>query len=126
METIQRKEKMALAEGKLAESVCDYLMECMDQHITIRQLSERFHVSQTHLKNNFKQRYGKSVYAYIRTEKMQAAAQTLRETNATVLEVAGCYGYSNGSKFAKAFHDVIGMTPKEYRNAAKHSRRTEN
>lgn len=103
----------------LAEATCRYLMDHMDRHITIRQLSEVFHVSQTQLKNSFKKVYGTSVYAYIRTEKMWAAARMLRETNETVLEIAGRYGYNNGSKFAKAFSDVMGMTPKEYRNTEK-------
>ncbi|MDO5547125.1 MAG: AraC family transcriptional regulator [Eubacteriales bacterium] len=107
------------ANESLAESICRYLMEHMDRHITIQQLSELFHVSQTQLKNSFKKTYGTSVYAYIRTEKMWAAARMLRETNETVLEVAGQFGYNNGSKFAKAFSDVMGMTPKEYRNTEK-------
>ena len=103
----------------LAEAACRYLMENMDRHITIRELADVFHVSQTQLKNSFKKTYGSSIYSYIRTEKMWAAARTLRETNETILGIAGLYGYNNGSKFAKAFSDVMGMSPKEYRNAEK-------
>lgn len=47
---------------------------------------------------------------------MQVAALLLRQTECTVLEIAGKCGYDNGSKFAGAFKNVIGMTPNEYRN----------
>ena len=33
----------------------------------------------------------------------------------TVLAIANRFGYDNGSKFAKAFRDVIGVSPSEYR-----------
>lgn len=118
---------MELEEGKLekrfykrtqvalAKSVCVYLTEHMESRITIEQLTGIFHVSPTHLKNCFKGVYGISVYSYIRVQKMQAAAVQLRQTDETILTVAGQYGYDNGSKFAKAFQDVIGMLPTQYR-----------
>ncbi len=101
----------------LAKNICNYLTEHMDSHVTISELAEIFHVSQTALKNSFKDVYGVSVYTFIRTQKMQAAARLLRQTDCTVLEIAGKYGYDNGSKFAYAFKNVMGMAPNEYRNA---------
>lgn len=101
----------------LAKSVCKYLMEHMDSRITIQQLAEEFHVSQTQLKNIFRGVYGVSVYSYIRRQKMQAAAVLLKQSDDTILKIAGKYGYDNGSKFAKAFKDTFGMTPNEYRKA---------
>ena len=101
----------------LAKNLCNYLTEHMDSHVTISELSNIFHVSQTALKNSFKDVYGVSVYTFIRGQKMQAAAILLRQTDSTVLEIAGQYGYDNGSKFAGAFKSVMGMSPNEYRNA---------
>ena len=40
----------------------------------------------------------------------------LQHSDSTVLEIAGRFGYDNGSKFAAAFKDVMGMTPNEYRS----------
>lgn len=100
----------------LAKNVCNYLTEHMDSHITISELGEIFLVSQTTLKKSFKDVYGVSIYAFIRSQKMQVAALLLRQTECTVLEIAGKCGYDNGSKFACAFKNVIGMLPNEYRN----------
>lgn len=99
----------------LAEQLCRFISDNMDTRITIDRLAEIFHVSSTQLKNSFKAVYGMSVYSYIRTQKMQSAAVMLKETDRTILDIAGQYGYDNGSKFAKAFHDVMGETPKQFR-----------
>ena len=101
---------------ELAKRVCLHLTEHMDDKITLSQLSEAFHVSGTQIKNSFKGVYGVSVYSYIRTQKMQAAGLMLQHSDSTVLEIAGRFGYDNGSKFAAAFKDVMGMTPNEYRS----------
>ena len=36
----------------------------------------------------------------------------LRDTERSVLEIAGCFGYDNGSKFSKAFKDNSGRAPR--------------
>lgn len=99
----------------LAKAVCQYLTKHIEEKITIATLAERFHVSQTALKCSFKGVYGMSVYAFIRQQKMQAAALLLRQSDHSVLEIAGRCGYDNASKFASAFRDEMGMSPNEYR-----------
>ena len=49
---------------------------------------------------------------------MRGAAQLLRSTDRTVLDIAGQFGYDNASKFAKAFRNVIGVSPNAYRAGA--------
>ena len=46
---------------------------------------------------------------------MNAASDLLKNTDLTVLEIAGMCGYDNGSKFAKVFKDVTGLSPSSYR-----------
>lgn len=99
----------------LAKEVAQYLTGRMSERVTLDTLALVFHVSPTQIKNSFREVYGVSVYSYIRTQKMQAAALRLRHTDETVLAVAGDFGYDNASKFAKAFSDVMGRTPTEYR-----------
>ena len=101
----------------LARDVCRYMINNMSSRITLEDLTKKFHVSGTQLKTTFKGVYGVSIYSYIRAEKMQSAAQMLRNSDDTVLEIASRYGYENGSKFAKAFRDTIGLSPNEYRHA---------
>jgi len=110
-----KKHIVSKDQAQLAKNVNMYLTSHMSERITLQSLSESFHVSGTGIKTAFKAVYGESVYAYIRAQKMQSAALLLKNTNKSVLEIAGALGYENGSKFAKAFRDVLGCSPGEYR-----------
>lgn len=109
--------KFTTAQVELAKSVGAYLSANMDRRVTLDELSNRFHISQTALKTSFRGVYGESVYSYIRKQKMQCAAADLTRSEMSIMEIAGRYGYDNGSKFAKAFRDTVGKTPTEYRNS---------
>lgn len=100
---------------KLAKQVADYLAEHMNQHITIPELAKQFNVSDSYLKNAFKDVYGVPVYSYVRIQKMQNAAKWLVGSDRPIMQIADECGYSNGSKFTAAFRDVMGETPSDYR-----------
>lgn len=102
---------------ELAKEVCNYISGHMNVRLTIEQLASRFYVSPAQLKKCFYSVYGESVYAYIRTYKMQEAAILLRTTDYPISDIAGAFGYDNSSKFAKAFRDVIGVSPTGYRQS---------
>ena len=112
----QEKKTYTSSQVTLAKRICKFLIAHMDERITIDQLSSTFHISQTQLKNCFKGVYGVSVYSFIRAQKMEDAASMLKNTDKSILEIANLHGYDNGSKFAAAFHDVMGMTPNKYRH----------
>ena len=63
----------------------------------------------------FKQIYGDSLYTHLKKYKMNCAAVRLREGKESISEIAVSLGYSNASKFSKAFQDVFGLLPKDYR-----------
>ena len=67
----------------------------------------------------FKQIYGRSPYAYLKHYRMNSAAVQLRESNESINQIALSLGYSNAIKFARAFRDVFGVLPKDYRTAQK-------
>ena len=100
---------------ELAEKAQEIILQNIYQHMTIREISFLLHVSPTQLKTCFRKVYGTPVYSFAKTRRMKEASRLLLETNAPVLEIAGRFGYENGSKFAHAFRSVIGVTPTEYR-----------
>lgn len=99
----------------LAHRATAYLLEHMEQHITIQMLAKVLNVSDTYLKRIFKAVYGVPVFSYMRIQKMQSAAQLLIHTERPVAEIAYDFGYNNTSKFSVAFQKVMGDTPGEYR-----------
>lgn len=116
-----RLEQRSLSQAQvtLAKEVCRYLTEHLEERVTIAELSKRFGVSASRIKSSFDGVYGITVYAYMRGQRMQAAAKVLQQTDRTVLDIAGQFGYENASKFASAFRSVMGVTPTQYRKDLK-------
>ena len=103
------------AQVALAKKVSEYLLDNTERKITITDLSHRFGASPSLINSSFRGVYGMPPASFLRAQKMHAAAKLLRESDRTVLDVAGQFGYENASKFAKAFRDVIGVSPNSYR-----------
>ena len=88
----------------------------LERHYTIAELSERFSVPATALKECFKSIYGQPINTYMRNFRLDQAALLLQqEPQMGVAEIAGRVGYDSSSKFAAAFKEVKGKTPLEYR-----------
>lgn len=118
----QKEKRLTDLQNRVARETAEYLGAHLDRRITIEQLAEHFHVSQTYVKQSFRQRYGEPVYAWHRRKKMERAAALLSDTNRPILEIASECGYDNGSKFAAAFRQVLGLTPTQYRRTHRKER----
>lgn len=100
---------------ELVKDVAQYMKEHLHEKVTMHQLTQSFHVSQTYLQNAFQQVYGMSVIRFVRVMKMQSAAQVLIHTNKTIEQIAEEFGYENESKFSVAFKKLMGDSPGIYR-----------
>ena len=106
------------AQVSLAQDACDLLLQNTGENITTAQLAARLGTSPSQLAASFRGVYGMTPAAFLRAQKMHGAAQLLRTTDRTVLDIAGQFGYDNASKFAHAFRSVIGVSPSAYRAGA--------
>ena len=96
------------------------LTEELERHYTIAELSSRFSIPATALKECFKSIYGQPINTYMRHLRMDRAAFLLQqEPQMGVAEIAGQVGYDSPSKFAAAFKEAKGKTPLEYRRESK-------
>ena len=92
-----------------------FLVAHYSERHTIDELSERFDISPTVMKKCFRGVYGDSVYAYMKKYRLQVAERLLKESRATVGEIALQVGYQNPNKFTSAFCAEYGVTPTAYR-----------
>ena len=99
----------------LVREVHDYLLQHLDEKITIDALSRRFHMNATTLKSVFKSVYGDSLAAHMKEHRMEKAAELLAETGLSIAEIARQVGYDSQSKFTAAFRNYTGRLPKECR-----------
>lgn len=91
----------------------------LSSRITIDELSRRFLMNPSTMKEVFKTVYGQSIAAHIREHRMERAAELLHETDASMAEIAAAIGYESASKFSAEFRKAYGALPTEYRRAAR-------
>lgn len=80
----------------------------------IATLAKQSNMSEPKLRKLFKQTFGKGVFEYYQTLRMQEAAKLLKEQRVTVSEVGYQLGFTNLSHFSRVFEQHIGMKPKKY------------
>lgn len=103
------------AQIETVKQIHTFLLEHFSEHYTIDELSERFDISPTIMKKCFRGVYGNSVYAYMKKYRLQVAERLLKESRATVGEIALQVGYQNPNKFTSAFCAEYGIPPTSYR-----------
>ncbi len=80
---------------------------------SLLELAQQVGVSDRTLRRGFQQLFGTTVFGYLTHQRMEQAAQLLREGNMTVAEVANLVGYSHLGHFAAAFRRKFGITPNQ-------------
>ena len=109
------RELVPRTQVELVKAVSEYITQNLNGKITLKELTAAFGVSDTYLQNAFRRVYGMPVISFIRTQKMQSAAQVLIHTSRTIDEIAEEFGYENESKFSAAFKKIMGDAPGLYR-----------
>lgn len=100
---------------ELIREIHDLLTQHLDQRFTIEELSRRYPINTSSLKEVFKAVYGQPVATYMKQYRIRRAMELLRETRASVAEIAAQVGYESQGKFTKAFKDVTQQLPTQYR-----------
>lgn len=94
------------------------ITEDLSKNYTQEELSRRFEISLTPMKQCFKSTYGQSIYKYLREyRKNRAAEMLLTEPGKKVTDIAAACGYENPGKFGQAFREQFGVAPLEYRRS---------
>lgn len=113
-------ERGGSSNGEIIHQVHDYLVDHMCERITINQLSQRFLMNATTMKELFKTEFGTSIAAHIKEHRMEAAAKLLAETSDSIAEISQAVGFESQSRFSSAFKDTFGVLPTQYRKQKNH------
>ena len=100
---------------ELVRSVHDFLVEHLGERYTIEELSKKYLLNTSTLKELFKAVYGQPIAAYMKEYRMERAKGLLRETEDSVAAIAQEVGYGTQGKFTQAFKEHTGALPTEYR-----------
>jgi AraC-like DNA-binding protein len=86
----------------------------MSQPPQLKALAKMAGMSETKMKQLFKQIFGDTIYNYYQNERMQEAGFLLKHAGYSVSEAGYRLGFSNLSHFSRLFEKHYGITPKKY------------
>ena len=78
---------------------------------SLLELSRMIQMNDFKMKRLFKQYYGKTIYQYVREERLEKAFSLLQDGQHNVSQTAFAVGYTNISHFSEAFHSYFGVFP---------------
>jgi len=96
------------------------LMECVNNHLgdkdfTVETICEEVGISRVHLHRRLKKTTNQSASIFIRNVRLRQAEKLLRESDMRVSEISEKVGYTQLAAFSKAFKELYGVSPKEFR-----------
>ena len=83
--------------------------------ITLDELAEYCNLSLSSFKREFAKHYSDTPANYIKTKRLENAAELLKFSDMRITDVAFESGFNELANFTKSFHDKYGVTPSNYR-----------
>lgn len=94
----------------------EYIYSHIKERITVEDIADALGVSASYLSRLFKKETKDSVSAYIRRQKIEMAKNLLRYSDYSMITIANRLSFSSQSHFIQQFRELVGMTPKKYRD----------
>jgi len=95
----------------------EYIDAHLDEPITLKSISDRFHFSLYYFHRMFSVIVGKPIAAYIRDRRLQYACIQLSSTDKSILNIGLDCGYGSAQSFSRTFRQLYGLSPSAYRKA---------
>ena len=99
----------------LQREMLAYIQEHFTEKISLKDLSNQFHLSEKYLSRYFREHFHLTFSDYTNHLRLTCAKQLLENTKLPVTEVALCSGFPNVSYFIRMFKRQHGVSPLKYR-----------
>lgn len=108
---------MKLTEEQISRimKVMVYIEEHLDEKMAMKELSKLAFYSPSHFHRIFHEIIGEPLHQYIKRLQIEKAARRLRNSETLVTEIAFVANYNTPSAFTKAFKQLIGKSPINFR-----------
>lgn len=92
-----------------------YVMEHYRQPLQAKEVAAALHISPSHLARIFSTRLHMGFNEYVNRLRVQTAQSLLRSTNHPITDIMLDTGFESQSTFNRAFREIHGVSPREYR-----------
>lgn len=94
----------------------NYIEQNFQNDISVENIASFCGLNRTYFGRIFKETVGKSPQQFLLSYRMAKAAELLKLTELTINDVGNAVGYPNQLHFSRAFKNVYGVSPREWRN----------
>ncbi|MBS5144958.1 MAG: helix-turn-helix domain-containing protein [Butyricicoccus pullicaecorum] len=98
--------------------IVDYITTHPEENLSRQELCDMAGISVSTLRRLFKEQTGKTLFQFIKENKMTNAARRLLVTDDPISAIAYDLGYEIPSYFSECFKQIFGVSPQEYRRSA--------
>ena len=100
---------------KLVNQSIDYIMEHLEEDLTLDTISAQFFISKYHFDRIFKEETGESIYAFIKRCKVDQSAVDMKlNPDKSITDIGLEYGYSS-SNYSSVFRKHHNTSPTRFR-----------
>ncbi len=118
-----KKEKSASME--LPCQLVQYMTEHFQDSLTLELLARELHVNKYYISNIFSRQLQLNFRRYLNHLRLEYAAQLIKTSSLPLTDVWAAAGFNSQRSFNRAFMEIMGMTPTEYRKAGNRTSREE-
>lgn len=97
----------------------EYMQYHYDQPLTLEDIAKQAHLSVSRLAHLFKEQVGITVIEYLTNIRINEAKRRLLTGDRNCTQICFEVGYNNQSYFTRIFKQVVGMTPRQFRQENK-------
>ncbi|MGX6979483.1 GH39 family glycosyl hydrolase [Vagococcus elongatus] len=95
--------------------IIDYINRNFSSDISLTEISEYFSMSPSYFSRFFKRNFSVNFSVYLVNQKLDKAYELIRDTDASITQIALECGFPNINSFTKAFKSRFDSLPSEYR-----------
>lgn len=94
--------------------IFEHINNHIEEDLSLKNLSDMFHVNYSYLSQMFKNETGENFVSYLNRRRISLALELLQKGGYTVAEIGEMVGYHEISYFCKVFRKYTGKTPSDF------------
>lgn len=107
---------MAIHAWESIQKAVDFIEENLDREIPVEELAEVAALSLFYFQRLFARLVKRPVREYIKLRRLAHGAKGLKNGSNYMVDIAVAYGFGSRETFSRAFKEVYGISPSEYRD----------
>jgi len=106
--------KVNLADFTLLERIHTFLVDNLDESITLKSVEEKFNINEKRIQFLFKSGYQTTFNAFLQNLRLEKAIELLKDPANNITDVVYAVGLNSKSYFSKIFKEKFGSTPSQF------------